>query len=349
MEFHLTLDNFINDVLHIVDDITAHFIETGYKAIADHWMVSGLMTSVLTLYVLYFFYQVKYQDIPISDATLHLVKICFVYTLATNWSVFYIVIYNVATNEPLAISNLLLSKVGETNGSLNDVFASGMHKSLALLKGMPFSVKGVMTCFIGAGLLMAATCLFTIVAMSLIVISKFYLAILLVLAPYFIIMYLFSGTKGLTESWIKEILNKALVPVFVGSVLLLTSTLATLCLNAGHEGLAPSTTAPNFVGIILYVVCSILSFYLFKVIPEKAASLTSSLAIASAGRIASHASNAMSGVQSAGSRIKKGAQGVKQNFGQRQQKLLEETKRRADARQKQEEASRAKRSSGGLF
>ena len=43
MTFHLTLDNFINDVLDIVDNITAKFIQTGYQAIAHHWLVSGLM------------------------------------------------------------------------------------------------------------------------------------------------------------------------------------------------------------------------------------------------------------------------------------------------------------------
>ncbi len=342
MTFHLTLDNFINDALGIVDEITAKFIETGYKAIADHWMVSGLMTSVLTLYVIYFFYQVKYHDIPISDAITHLIKICFVYTLATNWNIFYILIYNVATNEPLAISNMLLSKFSNTNGSLNDIFVHGMKKSVELFSNMPFTAKGIMTCVLGAALMMIATCLFTMIALGLIVISKFYLAVLLVLAPYFIVMHLFNGTKGLTESWIKAVINKALVPVFVGCVLLLTSTLASLCLNAGNTAVASSSKAPDFVGILLYFVCSILSFFLFKVIPEKAASLTSSLAIAGPGRMASQAGQT---IGSAASRVSKGVNSAKSSFGQRQQKLIEQVQQRAGVRQKQDEAARAARAS----
>ncbi len=345
MAYHLTLDNFINDVLSIVDEITANFIETGYKAIADHWIVSGLMTSVLTLYVIYFFYQVKFHDIPISDAVTHLIKVCFVFTLATNWNIFYILIYNVATNEPLAISNMLLSKINGSHGSLNEIFVDGMKKSFELLGNMSFSIKGVVTCLLGAIALLIATCLFTLIAMGLIIISKFYLAVLLVLAPYFIMMHLFNGTKGLTESWIKEIINKALVPVFVGCVLLLTSTLAKLCLNVSSTAFA-SSKAPDFVGIVLYLVCGILSFYLFKVIPEKAASLTSSLAIASPGRMTSQAGRAMGSV---GSRVSKGVNAAKGSFSQRQQKLMEHIQQRAGVRQQQDEAARAKRASGGLF
>ena len=346
MTFHLTLDNFINDVLDIVDNITAKFIQTGYQAIAHHWLVSGLMISVLTLYVIHFFYQVKYHDIPISDTVTHLIKVCFVYTLATNWDVFYILIYNVATNEPLAISNMLLSTFSSTDGSLNSIFVDDMKKTVALFTSMPFSLKGVATCLIGAALMLISTCLFTLIALGLIVISKFYLAVLLVLAPYFIMMHLFNGTKGLTESWMKEVINKALVPVFVGCVLLLTATLANLCLNVGQAGLAAESKAPDFVGVLLYFVCSILSFFLFKVIPEKAASLTSSLASAAPGRMVSQAARSMGNVAS---RASKGIQAAKGSFGQRQQKLMENIQQRAGARQQQQEAARAKRAGGGIF
>ena len=346
MTLHLTLDTFINDVLHIVDDITATFIETSYRTVAGHWITSGLMTSVLTIYVVYFFYQVKFHDIPISEVTTHLIKLCVVFALATNWDIFYLLIYNVATNTPIEISNMLLSDQSGTNGSLNAIFANGMKKGFEMFLSMPFSLKGIVTCLLAGALMMVATCLFTLSAMSLIMISKFYLAILLALAPFFIVMHLFNGSKGLTESWMKAIINKALIPVFVGCVLMFTSTLAKVCLNLDGGG-ADASKAPDFVGIVLYVLCGLLSLFLFKIIPEKTASLTSSLAVASAGRIAKHAGGLMNNANSVGARINQGVQSARGNFAQRQQALMSDVQNRAGARQKQEEAARASRSSLG--
>jgi type IV secretion system protein VirB6 len=343
MTFHLTLDNFINDVIGIVDEITVKFIGAGYKAIAEHWITGGLMTSVLSMYVIYFFYQVKYHDIPISEATTHIIKMCMVFTLATNWDVFDVLIYKVATNEPIAISNMLLSSQGAGDGSLNSIFVHGMKKGFDLLTSMPFSIKGVVTCLIGAALLIIATCLFTLSALGLIIISKFYLAVLLALAPYFIMMHLFNGSKGLTESWMKEIINKALVPVFVGCVLLFTSTLAKSCLNIDTQGIG-ADKSPDFVGIVLYLLCGILSLFLFKIIPEKTASLTSSLAIAGVGRIANHA---VDKAKSIGSRANKGIESARSSFGKRQQALMSDVQNRASTRQQQSEAARASRARSG--
>ena len=343
MAFHLTLDNFINDVIGIVDEITVKFIESGYKAIAGHWITSGLMTSVLSMYVIYFFYQVKYHDIPISEATTHMIKMCVVFTVATNWEVFYVLIYNVVTNEPIAISNMLLSSQGAGDGSLNSIFVNGMKKGFDLLTDMPFSLKGIVTCLLGGVLLIIATCLFTLSAMGLIIISKFYLSVLLALAPYFIMMHLFNGSKGLTESWIKEIINKALVPVFVGCVLLFTSTLAKTCLNIDTRGLGVDKS-PDFVGIILYLLCGLLSLFLFKIIPEKTASLTSSLAIAGAGRIANHAVDKATSI---GSRVSTGIKSARNSYGKRQEALMSAVQNRAMTRQQQSDAARESRARSG--
>jgi type IV secretory pathway VirB6-like protein len=347
MAYQITMGNFINDVINVVDEITAKFIQNGYKAIASHWVTSGLLTSVLTLYITYFLYQVKFHNTPISDATNHLIKVCVVFLIATNWDVFYLLIYNVVTNEPLAISDALMTKASGTDGSLNSVFIEGTKKAFELLTNSPFALKGFLSCLLGAILLFIATGLFTISALGLIIISKFYLAILLAIAPYFIFMHLFNGSKGLTESWAKDVINKALIPVFVGCVLLLTSTLAKACLFANESGFS-GNKAPDFAGIITYFICAWISLFLFKIIPEKTASLTSSLAMAGASKIASSASKTLGGIKDAGKRIGNAGKNAGNAFKGRQQKQMGEIRARADARkQKAEELSKL-RSRGGL-
>ena len=350
MDFTVAPGNFINDIIKIVDSLTANFIKTGFEAIVDNWVASGLLTSILTLYILYFLYQVHFYNTPLSEATPHLVKVCVVFSIATNWGIFYILIYNVLTNEPMHMTKMLLAGMGMSmnDGSLNDTFIQGMDMTFSLLRNMPFSFKGVICTVIAAALLVAGTFLFTIIALSLIIISKFYLAVFLAIAPYFLIMYLFNGSKGLAESWVKSCLNYALIPLFVGCVLLLTTTLAKACLNAGASfGAEPKS--PEFTGVILYFFAGLISAFLLKTIPEKTASLTSSLAIAGAGRMANYSKNLTQNAQSIGSKAKQGVNSARNNFSQRQAKLSQQISSRAQARKQTQQARYEKNSRGGIY
>lgn len=324
------LTHFIADILTLVDNLTANFVKTAFEAITQNWLVGGLLDSLLTLYVLHFLYQMKYQDLPFSECISHLIKVCIVFTLCTNWNVFYLLIFNVATNEPLHIATLLVHGApGE--GVLSTTFAQGIEQAMLLLGNMPMSLKGSLCALFAAGLLIFATFLFTLFALSLLVLVKFYLAVYLALAPYFIMMSLFGSTRGLSESWVKACLNKALIPVFVGCILLLTTKLATFSLSA-DSGFA-NNTSPDFVSVVLYVFSACISAYLLKTVPEKAASLTASLAMAGASQIARHAQNLSHAPREVGSRLKQGVQGVKRDFQQRQQNLQQEIRQRAQVRQ----------------
>ncbi|STX39294.1 type IV secretion system protein [Legionella feeleii] len=347
MDFRIAPATFINDILRIVDALTADFIKSGFEAIANNWLSSGLLTSILTLYVLYFLYQVQFYNTPPGDAITHLIKVCLVFLISTNWATFYVLIFNVATNEPIHIIKLLLAgKAGSSDGSLNDTFTTGIAQAMSLLGHMPFSFKGVVCTILAAVLLLLGTFLFTMLALSLIVISKFYLAVMLALAPYFLTMFLFNGTKGLSESWVKSCLNNALIPVFVGCILLLTSLLAKACLHTGASVTA-TPKGPDFAGVIIYFFASVLSAFLFKTIPEKAASLTASLAIAGAGRMSGYAQALSSNLTGGAARAYKGFAAAKDNFSHRQQTMQQEIRQRTEARRAQLEEVRAKRARSG--
>ncbi|KTD32198.1 vir protein [Legionella nautarum] len=346
MDFKVAPETFVDDIIRIIDGLTAEFIKTGFNTIANHWLSSGLLDSILTLYVLYFLYQAKFYNTPLADATRHLVKVVFVFILSTNWSVFYILIYNVATNGPLQIIKLLLQGQGNTlpDGSLNDTFITGIKQAMGLLANMPISFKGVVCSVFAAFFLILATFLFTLIALAIIIISKFYLAVYLALAPYFLVMFLFNGTQGLSESWVRACLSNALIPIFVGCVLLLTTVLAQSCMNtASFTG----GKSPDFIGIILYFATALISAYLIKVTPEKAAALTSSLAIASAGQMANYGKKLSSSLSQAGSSLKKGGSAAKEAYSTRQNRLLEETRQRSEQRRQQLEEQRERRARAG--
>ncbi len=345
MEFKIAPATFIDDVLGIIDSLTSEFVKTGFETIANHWLSSGLFTSIFTLYILYFFYQAQLYSTPLAEVIVHLFKLVFVFMVATNWHIFYILIYNVATNEPLHILKILLpGKNGE--GSLNETFITGIKQAVGLLMNMPFTFKGVICTVFAALVMIIGTLLFTLIGVALIMISKVYLAVYLALAPYFLFLFLFNSTKGLSESWIKACLNSALVPVFVGCILMVSTVLASACLGAG--AMDSESKAPDFIGIVIYIATALLSAFLMKHVPEKTASLTSSLAIAGAGRIADYAKNLGSGAKNAASSVGKGASAAKTKFTERAQRVREQMQQRNEARSQQQEEERARRARSGF-
>lgn len=339
-------------MLNVVDKVTAEFVKTGYQEIVSHWLVSGLFASVFSLYVIYFLYKVKYEDIPYSDASKHLLKAVFVFSLALSWDFFYILVYRLTTDYPMQISEIVVSalknSVGGSGGSsLGHLYDTGMDLSFEVLRSMSFSPKSIVTAFVGFVLMFLSTLIFTIIALGLIVISKFILAICLVLAPYFISMYLFNGTKGLSESWLKYTLGSALTPLFVGIVLALILILADLSLINIHGGstLGASNKAPSFSGVVTFFCTSLISLGLLFKTTEMAASLTSSLTQMSMGSVGRRAAQGASGTkgayQGAKSKTSNAAGRVKGSYQKRQQQTMSDVRNRSSERNRLESIKRA--------
>ncbi|MBA4697723.1 MAG: type IV secretion system protein [Legionella sp.] len=324
----LSPENFINDLLNLVDTITGHFVQRGYQAITDDLKVSGLLSAIFLLYVVYQLVQVYYEQAAFSDTSKHLMKLFIVLALALNWDVFHRVIYNVVTNEPMHISKVLTTAYGQGSGgssaSLNDVWAKGSALTVALIHNLPFSPRGLFLGILAALMVFVSTLFFTMIALCYLVMAKFFVAIYLAIAPYFILMFLFRGTQGLTQAWIQSLLNYMLVPVFVSVVLLLTMSLAVVLLDPMNA----QGTGPGFPGCLMYFVAGLLSAYITYLVPQKAAALTSSLSLGALSQAGSHArsllGHAGKGAQAVGGGIKQGTKNAVQQFKAREQRLANE-------------------------
>lgn len=316
----MAFETLINDILKSVDSVTVDFVKNGFQQIHYYWISTGLLASIFTLYVLLYLYQMKYQDLPITEGLSRLLKFLVVFVLVTDWEVFYTLIFRVFTDEPLVIASKLLPNQTSEN-AINQFFATGMQQGQALITNLPMSVKGIVIRVLSAILVFVATCLFFFYAIGLIIIAKFYLAVLLAIGPYFIIAHLFDATKGLTQAWTKACLNFCLVPIFVGAVMLLSTKLASNFLHPGTMLGAGPEDAMSFAQILGYLFCSIISLYLFKTVPEKAASLTASLAMAGAGRMMNHA-------KSHKDNVARSVRNARESFGRRQQALMRDVRQR---------------------
>lgn len=322
----MAFENLINDILHGVDTVTVDFVKNGFQQISYYWLSTGLLGSVFTVYTLLYLYQMKYQDLPISEGATRILKFCLVFVLVTDWEVFYTLIFRVFTDEPLAIAGKLLPNQTSEN-AINQFFATGMSQAAALMSNLPMSLKGVIIRILSGALVIVATCLFFLYAIGLIIISKFYLAVLLAIAPYFLLAQLFDATKGLTQTWIKSCLNYGLVPIFVGAIMLLATKLASNFLHPGAALGANPENLMSFEQMMGYLFCSIICLYLFKTVPEKAASLTASLAMAGAGKMLNHA-------KSQKDNVVRSVRNARQEASRRQYSLMRDVRQRNAAPKK---------------
>lgn len=171
----------------------------------------------------------------VSHLTKHVLKIAIACSLATQWSFFSLFVYNVLTNGPNELSAILcqsLGKVSMNSASVNDTLQTVFDQGMALgvttwnsggLNSVSYYLYAVL---IWLGILAVAG-----VALLEFVVAKFGLALLLVLAPVTCLLILWEGTKGIFESWLRQLLSFALVPLFVTASLMLLLMLLQTALN----------------------------------------------------------------------------------------------------------------------
>lgn len=295
-----------------------------------------------------YLYQVLFDDIPYEEGARHLSKFTIAFLMAMNWDIFHNHIYLTFTTYPLYISKILVDTFNQSglgsieSGSLNDAFISGIKFARDLLSQMTVNPVTIFLCLLSAICIGLTTIIFTIGSLGLILMAKFFLSINLVIAPYFIFMYLFNGTRGLSQNWVQHCLNYSLIPVFVGLVLLLLLTVAKLSLDGA---IVDSQSGPSFLGILVYVVCSLGSLVVLKNISSYVGSLTSSMAQAALGKTAKSAAQTATNTITSG---KGRVQSAHRGYQQRQQRLHSEVKSRAEERTKKEQELAAKRRRGGI-
>lgn len=345
MSITITATNFLNDIVNAVDTISMTFVKNGYKAIVSDWRSTFFINTLVTLFVVYNLVQVQHQKQAVSEMVVNTTKLCIVLTLATNWDVFEKVIYNVVTNYPIYLSKTLVEQMGlssatSTDVSLNDLFSTGMSIAMKVLRSMSLSIKGIILTLFAAAFVVVATILFTLYGLLLIILSKFVLAVLLVLAPVFIACYLFSASKGMTQSWVQAVLCMMFIPILVGCVSYLSLTLGIVVLEP-----LKTQEGANFSNTLIYLLTSLIGVYLLKQVRSYASSLTSSIAMGGGGGLAAVAGSAIGGVKSAlkgGSNVKQGISNAREGFANRQAQLQK------DIQQRNQKRTNAASSYGGV-
>jgi type IV secretion system protein VirB6 len=188
-----------------------------------------VLTILLTLYIGFFAVSLLTgrSSLGISALTPRMLTLGLVLTFATSWIAYQGVMWNLALGGPDWIASVLMGTKGSATqifgdridiifGAITDVAdkagsSGGNANGAAGAAGAGaaaglFSPDSVM--WLGALMLLLGT-------VGILLTARIALAVLLSLGPIFVVMALFSGTRGLTAGWLRGVALTALTPLFV--------------------------------------------------------------------------------------------------------------------------------------
>lgn len=271
-----------DSTLQVVDQSIGDFVHKAYTS-----LVQGNETTItmaFTFYIVLLGYRVITHSASgdLASLTRHGVVMLSVYGLIMSWSLYNMFIYNIFTGEPTYINGVLVSAAGAPTAqtpaqALDAIYNAGV-KAASQLFGMA-DLSNVQYA-IYALIVWLVTFLSCVYALGLLIYAKLALAVGLALGPLFLIFILWEGTKGLFESWIKKLVNFALVPIITTCILMLmlsieNSTLGTL--KPDSSGLLTFETMGP------YICISIANLLLLVQVLPIAASLSGGISLAAIG------------------------------------------------------------------
>jgi type IV secretion system protein VirB6 len=229
---------FVGGMLAYVDCQAQAIGGGGYQALATPGSTLSLvLTGLLTLFVALFGYRLLFGHTPgVRDGVLALVKIGVVLALATSWTAYRTLVYDVALRGPAELAGdigrpaglpgaggglawrldnadrllLTLTALGEGDAAataaprapyLSPGPATGVPAPAAEATQAPASASWA---FGGARILFLAGAAGGLAALRLIA------GVLLALGPFFFAFLLFDGTRGLFEGWLRVLAGTAL-------------------------------------------------------------------------------------------------------------------------------------------
>lgn len=180
------------------------------------------LTILLTLYIAFFAISLLTgrSRVSVSALTPRMMTLGLVLTFATSWLAYQGMVWNLAIGAPDQIAGVLLGSKGSATQLFADridmIFAAiaevasasggGQGGALQSTAAGSFTPGNLM--WLGALLLMLGT-------VGVLVTARIALAVLLAIGPVFVVLGLFSGTRGLTAGWLRGVVLTAITPLFV--------------------------------------------------------------------------------------------------------------------------------------
>lgn len=260
-----------------IDAVVSSFIFDGYARMAD--AIAPALRIAIALFIMIYgvLLLVGKLEISFREIAAKLGVILLVYILATNADFYAQYLVRTVVDGPAAIGVVVVGGSENSQGSAMDRFyATGMSAGSKLWNRGSFYTL--------SPLFAAVTVFFMTVGIAayaafLLALSKIALAVLLILTPLFALALFFPPLKRMFDGWLGQVLQYALVPVLVYSVLALVLGIASEQLES-IEANAELSTLPNVLSLSISGIVAIL---LLSQVTSIAAGIAGGVALSTLG------------------------------------------------------------------
>lgn len=217
--------DFLASVFEFIDCESRTLGAQGYAALAAPGSsFSLILTALLSLFVALFGYRMLLGQVPtVRDGVLAVAKLGLVLALATGWSAYRTIFYDVAFDAPAQLASEIGAPAGLLDGSSLAERLQRADRSLVYLAvvgtgeaaltpqarmatGVPPPPFGGFEAFaLGTG-----RAIYLTGAVAAFGSVRLVAGLLLALGPFFIAFLLFGGTRGLFEGWLRVLIGSAL-------------------------------------------------------------------------------------------------------------------------------------------
>jgi type IV secretion system protein VirB6 len=184
------------------------------------------LTIILTIYVALIAYRMLSGRGRLSALPPRMLLLGLILTFATSWIGYQSFVLNIALGAPEELAKILLNTKGSAtyafSRQLDIMFQAIAQVALQSRPAGEAAATGIMSA--EGDLLWTGALMLLLTTVGVLIVARMALALMLALGPIFIIMALFSGTRGLFVGWMKTVIMLAVTPLF--AVLLGGGTLA---------------------------------------------------------------------------------------------------------------------------
>lgn len=254
-------DQTVSEILEKVNNTTQLLVRENFESIVHQH--TGIIYTLTIIYIGFIFIKMIRGYYDANDFIFLLFRTVIILTLIFNCDYFVMYIQNVITDEPLKIcKSIVISDKKIEYESIKqalDIFVlHGNNIAINIFKmgswsNPTFLIYGVITFIL---VILAAG-----IATGLIVLAKYVTLILLILSPLFLFFALFDCTKGLCESFIKQLIAYALIPIITSMALMILLPLTDIVANEipTDDGYKLEYLVPY------YLLCIIQIFFLLQI------------------------------------------------------------------------------------
>lgn len=296
----INVSSFFTGTLNTVDAVIGNFVSLAYANLIQ--ANAGIITVLFTFYVMMlgFKFLNHSHHSNLMAMIQHFITMLAVYGLIMDWQLYHLFVYNIFTNEPAYLANILVKstgqfhKMGSISAALDGIYSAVVNAAAGFFGEVSLSAAGIAFLFYGI-LVFIIGSLMCIFALLLFIYAKMMMAIALALGPIFILFILWQPTRGLFSAWLNKLVTLALIPIVTSAILVLMLSVINVTLPA----ISQSADHMQFYGIAPFLGLSLATTLILSQVFRICSALGGGITLASI----SQASGIVSSVLKAGSKV----------------------------------------------